>query len=45
METDVSAYAMGAVLMQHHKLIFYHLDTFSQVVNYPTYEKELYALV
>ena len=32
--------------MQHHKPIFYHSDTFTQaVINYPTYDKELYALV
>jgi hypothetical protein len=45
-ETDVSGYAMGAVLMQYHKPICYHSETFNQVfVNYPTYDKELYALV
>jgi hypothetical protein len=45
-ETDASDYAMGAVLMQHGKPICYHSETFtSAVVNYPTYDKELYALV
>ena len=45
-ETDASDYAMGAVLMQHGKPICYHSETFnSTVVNYPTYDKELYALV
>jgi hypothetical protein len=45
-ETYVSGYAMGAVLMQYRKLICYHSENFSQVVvNYPTYDKELYALV
>ena len=45
-ETDASGYAMGTVLMQHHKPIFYHSETFTQeVINYPTYDKELYALV
>jgi hypothetical protein len=45
-ETDASAYAMGAVLMQQRKPIFFHSETFSKVVcNYPTYDKELYALV
>jgi hypothetical protein len=45
-ETDASGYAMGAVLMQHRKPICFHSETFSQaVVNYPTYDKELYALV
>jgi hypothetical protein len=37
---------MGAVLMQHHNPIYYHSETSSQVVvNYPTYDKDLYALV
>ena len=32
--------------MQHGKPICYHYETFnSAVVNYPTYDKELYALV
>jgi hypothetical protein len=45
-ETDASGYAMGAVLMQYRKRICYHSKTFNQVVvNYPTYDKELYALV
>eukprot|EP00253_Pinus_taeda_P029521 PITA_29521 len=45
-ETYASDYAMGAVLMQHGKPICYHYDTFtSAIVNYPTYDKELYALV
>jgi len=45
-ETDASDYAMGAVLMQHRKPMCYHYETFnSAVVNYPTYDKELYALV
>jgi hypothetical protein len=45
-ETDASGYAMGAVLMQYCKPIYYHSETFNQVVvNYPTYDKELYALV
>ena len=45
-KTDASDYAMGAVLMQHRKPICYHSETFtSAVVNYPTYDKELYALV
>jgi hypothetical protein len=46
METDDNAYAMGFVLMQQHHPICLHSETFSKVVcNYPTYEKELYALV
>jgi len=45
-ETDASNYAMGAVLMPHGKPICYHAETFNfVVVNYPTYDKELYALV
>jgi hypothetical protein len=45
-DIDANGYAMGAVLMQHHKPICYHTETFSQdIVNYPTYDKELYALV
>ena len=36
---------MGAILMQYRKPIYYHSETFNQVVNYPTYDKELYALV
>jgi hypothetical protein len=35
-----------SVLMQYCKTIHYHSETFNQdVVNYPTYDKELYALV
>jgi hypothetical protein len=45
-ETDASGYTMGEVLMQYRKPICYHSETFNQVVvNYPTYDKELYALV
>jgi hypothetical protein len=45
-ETDASGYSMDAILMQYHKTICYHSVTFNQVVvNYPTYDKELYALV
>ena len=36
---------MGAVT-QHGKPICYHFETFNPtVVNYPTYDKEVYALV
>jgi hypothetical protein len=39
-------YAMGAVLLQHGKPICFHFENFNGVViNYPTYDKELYALV
>ena len=45
-EMDASDYAMGAVLMQHEKPICYHSETFTSIViNYPTCDKELYALV
>jgi len=45
-DIDANICAMVAVLMQYCKLIFYHSETFIQaVVNYPTYDKELYALV
>ena len=45
-ETYVSDYAIGVVLMQHGKPICYHSETFnSAVVNYPTYDKEFYVLV
>jgi len=37
---------MGVVLLQKGKPICFHLETFSkEVSNYPTYDKELYALV
>jgi hypothetical protein len=37
---------MGEVLMQYCKPICYHSENFNQVVvNYPSYDKELYALV
>jgi len=45
-EINASDYAMGVVLMQHGKPICYQSETFnSVVVNCPTYDKELYALV
>jgi hypothetical protein len=45
-KTNANRYAMGVVLMQYRKPICYHSGTFNQVVvNYPTYDKELYALV
>jgi len=45
-QTYASGYAMGAVLMQHGKPICFHSKTFNgAVINYPTYDKELYALV
>lgn len=45
-EKDANGYAIGVVLMQQKKSICYHSEKFSQVViNYPTYDKELYAMV
>jgi hypothetical protein len=45
-QTDASNYAMGAVLLQHGKPIYFHSETFNgAMINYPTYDKELYALV
>eukprot|EP00253_Pinus_taeda_P018627 PITA_18627 len=45
-QTDASDYAVGAVLTQHSKPICYHSETFNPaIVKYPTYDKELYALV
>ena len=44
-KTDASDYSMGVVLIQHGKPICYYSETFnSAIVNYPTYDKELYAL-
>lgn len=45
-QMDASDYSMGAVLMKHGKPISFHCEIFNGVVtNYPTYDKELYALV
>jgi len=45
-QTDASDYAMDAVPMQHGKPIYFHSKTFNgAVINYPTYDKEFYALV
>ena len=45
-QADASDYAMGEVLMQHGKPISFHSEIFNgAMTNYPTYEKELYALV
>ncbi|KAK1559947.1 hypothetical protein Q3G72_020327 [Acer saccharum] len=44
-EVDVSNYALGAVLFQDRKPVAYHYEMFSgPVLNYRTYNKELYAL-
>ena len=45
-QIDGSDYAMGAVFLQHGKSISFHSDIFNGVViNYPTYDKDIYALV
>ena len=45
-QTDASDYAMGTVLLQHHKPITFHSETFNGAINnYPTYDKVLYVLV
>jgi hypothetical protein len=45
-QTNARNYAMGEVLLQHGKPIYFHSENFNGVViNYPTYDKELYALV
>ena len=45
-QTDASDYAMGAVLLQHGKPIAFHSETFNgAIIDHPTYDKELYALV
>jgi hypothetical protein len=45
-EIDASGYAMGAVPMQGGRLVCYHYELFhGAVLNYPTYDKELYTLV
>ena len=45
-QTDASDYAMGASLLQEGKLICYRYEKFSgAILNYPTFDKEMYALV
>ena len=42
----MNGYVMGGVLMQGGRLVCYHSKVFHEVVrNYPTYDKELYAMV
>ena len=45
-ETNVSGYVMGVVLMQGGRHVYYHPKLFhGEVLNYPTYHQELYAMV
>jgi len=45
-DIDVSGYAMGVVLMEGDKMMCYDYDMFhGGILNYPTYDKELYVLV
>ena len=45
-ETNASDYAMGAILLQEGKPICYNFKKFSMaILNYPNYDKEMYALV
>jgi hypothetical protein len=45
-ETDVSGYALGAVLMQGGRNACYHSELFhGAVLDYPTYDKEIFAIV
>ena len=45
-QTDASDYAMDVVLLQHGKPITFRSETFNgAVTDYPTYEKDFYALV
>ena len=45
-ETYVSRYAMGVVLMLGGRPICHHYEVFhGAILKYPTYDKELYALV
>ena len=45
-EADALGHALGVVLIQQDKLVFYHLESFSKTVQkYNTYHKETYAIV
>jgi len=40
-----SGYVMGRAFMQGERIVCYHSKVFhGEVLNYPTYNKELYAL-
>jgi hypothetical protein len=45
-ETDASGYAMGEILVRGRRPVCYHSKVFhGTVLNYPTYDKDIYALV
>ena len=45
-ETDVSDYAIVAIITQHGHLVAYHNETLSNTGRkYPTYDKEMYSIV
>ena len=46
MKIDANDYAMGAILLQQGKPIYYDFKNFNgPILNCPTYDKEMYALV
>ena len=45
-EIDAFDYAIGVVITQHGHLVAYHGVTLSDtVLNYPTYDREMYSIV
>ena len=45
-ETDVSDYAIGALITKHGHPMAYQSETLSDIVHkYPTYEKEMYSIL
>jgi hypothetical protein len=45
-ETNESGYAMGAVLMQGGRHVYYHYEVFhGEILNYPTCDKDLYEFI
>jgi hypothetical protein len=45
-ETNASGYATGVVLIHGGKSVCYHSEMFhGRILNYHTYDKELYALI
>lgn len=46
LEIDASGYALGALLMQGGRPLYYHSELFHGVVlDYSTYDKELFSIV